>query len=240
MKRKSCFLSILAPEKRLLTWVLSLIVLFLLPYPILGQTVGTLTIMENTRLREDHEGKVIIGADDVTLDCRGFTVSGTGFSGILLSGRTGITVKNCIVTGFFVGFLLEPASSNILTRNTANGNRDGFGIFGNSDGNHFIRNTANDSNRDGFTVTGFRNTLIRNTANDNNGFGFRIFASIRSTLTENIANDNGDNGFNVRGTMNTFTENEGCDNTGFDALDESTGGAGNTWVNNNFCTSSGF
>jgi len=37
MKRPSCFLSIIAPEKRLLTWVLSLIVLFLLSHPTLGQ-----------------------------------------------------------------------------------------------------------------------------------------------------------------------------------------------------------
>ena len=74
MKRESFFLPIFVPETRLLTWVLSYIVLFLLPHPLLGSD-GLLIVMEDMALDEDHEGNLIIAADDITLDCNNHTVS---------------------------------------------------------------------------------------------------------------------------------------------------------------------
>ena len=194
-----------------------LLLSFLLPQPLLGQTAGTLTIMQHTKLTENHEGNIIIGADRVRLDCRGFTVSGTGSgNGILLSDRTGVTVKNCIVTDFNTGFFLDTSSSNTLTGNIAKITRGGgSGFFLNqSDGNTLIRNTAND-NRFGFGVSGSSHTLTGNIANDNTGF----------LVTGNAS-------------MNTLEENEGFDNAGFDAEDLNPGA--NDWVDNDFGSCSGF
>ncbi len=91
-------------RKSLLTVFLPL--LFLLPHPLLGDTAGTMTIMEDTELIENHGGNIIIGADDITLDCAGNMVSGlvpgSGI-GVALNNRIKVTVKNCYVQDFEVG-----------------------------------------------------------------------------------------------------------------------------------------
>ncbi len=75
-------------------WGLSLLLFSLLPIPA-HATTGTLTINADTTLTEDHYGSIIIGTDDITLDCGGHSVTGPGSgNGILLIRRTGVTVKN--------------------------------------------------------------------------------------------------------------------------------------------------
>ena len=75
MQRKSFFLPISVPKKRLLTWVVSSIVFFFLPQSLLA-TTGDLDIMEDNTLTEDHLGNIIIGKNGITLDCAGFSVTG--------------------------------------------------------------------------------------------------------------------------------------------------------------------
>ena len=41
---------------------------------------GTLVITSDTTLTEDHQGNIVIEADNVTLDCAGHTVQGTGYA----------------------------------------------------------------------------------------------------------------------------------------------------------------
>ena len=70
-----------------------------------------LIVMTNTRLDRDHAGPIVIGGDNISLDCRGHTVSGAGGMGISLEGRQGVTIRNCTVTGFDVGFGLIAAAT---------------------------------------------------------------------------------------------------------------------------------
>jgi len=114
---------------------------------------STLLVSSDTTLRIDHQGSVEVEADDVTLDCAGHTISGPGtraedeygFIGILLDGRTGVTVKNCRVSGFDYGILLTA--------------RLGLG----SDGNRLIDNAASENFVDGIRVTeSERNVLTGN------------------------------------------------------------------------------
>ena len=62
--------------------------------------------MEDTELMVEHQGNIIIGADDITLDCAGNMVSslvpGSGM-GIALNNRIKVTVRNCYVQDFEVG-----------------------------------------------------------------------------------------------------------------------------------------
>jgi len=240
-------------------------VFVLLPYPIFGQTVGTLVIAEDTVLTENHEGTIIIDLDDVTLDCDGFTVSGTTADpGIELTDRTGVTVKNCTVIGSgSSGFDLDNSDGNRFTENIAVNNVRGFDSS-DSHGNTFTENSAEGNVRQGFRFNnshnnaftensaegnfshGFRfsnsagNTFTENSASGNVSHGFRVSnTSSLNTFIENTANSNGGNGFRVLGasSLNTFRENEGFGNSIFDAVDASTG---NEWVNNNFGITSGF
>jgi parallel beta-helix repeat protein len=115
-------------------------------------TSGTLMITSDTKLTENHSGSIIIGADDVTLDCDGRTVTGSGSgTGILLDGRTGVTVKKCHVTGFTTGFSLEASTDNTFEGNTAKGNTfDGFATDSKSASNTFTENKAHGNGGFGF------------------------------------------------------------------------------------------
>ena len=76
------------------------VAVLILVTPVHANTSGTLVIASNTTLTEDHDGNIVIEADNVTLDCVGHTITGPGDNGIFFQFRTGVTVKNCRVTGF--------------------------------------------------------------------------------------------------------------------------------------------
>ena len=152
--------------------ILALVIAVVAAFPALVSAAygPTLTITTDTTLSADFTGHIIIGADGITLDCAGFSVIGSGAShgtGILLDGRTGVTVKNCHVTGFVHGLHLRLSSNNTLTGNTA------------SDSVRGIRLTASNGN-----------TLTGNTAHGNGDDGFILFSSSNNTLTGNAACDN--------------------------------------------------
>ena len=51
-------------------------------------------------LTEDHEGGFVIVEDHVTLDCDGHRIYAGREDGVVIEGRTGVTVKNCVIEGF--------------------------------------------------------------------------------------------------------------------------------------------
>jgi hypothetical protein len=88
------------------------------------------------------------------------------------------------------------------------------------------------------------NTVSGNSATDNgtpgNGCGFCFNDSSSNTVSQNNAFRNGGVGFYAffGSELNVFSGNRGCQNFFVDALDLSTG-AGNTWIDNRFCTTEG-
>jgi parallel beta-helix repeat protein len=53
-------------------------------------------------------------------DCQGHVIDGVGGNfGIYLSGKTGNTIRNCIITEFSNGIFLYSSSNNITRNNTA-------------------------------------------------------------------------------------------------------------------------
>jgi parallel beta-helix repeat protein len=195
--------------------------------PLLTQeSIETLTITTDTILTEDHVGNIVIKADNVTLDGNGHRVIGPSPDificdpnngdvsvtiGILLEGRTGVTIKNCSVTGFALGFFLNDSYRNTLQGNIADGNAwIGFVLSYSSD-NILRYNTANGSEDDpgnGFELcTSFRNTFQGNTANDNSN-GFTFDDSDGNIFRGNTANNSTSSGFMVGySSNNTLTEN---------------------------------
>ena len=90
-----------------------------------------LIITEDTTLTEDHAGEIVIEADGVTLDGNGHTITGPDISkwnstqrmwdiscGIMMKDRTGVTIKNCRVTNFAYGLILDKSDGNTLLNNT--------------------------------------------------------------------------------------------------------------------------
>lgn len=136
-----------------------------------GATFGTLTITTDTDLFETHVGNIVIGADGVSLDCRDNFVVATSVDsvGILVDGRTDVTIRNCQFTGFSGSAIrIENSHSTTLERNVALANAG-----------------------DGFFATDSPSTVFReNTANGNGSAGFEMELSSGSRFTDNLALNN--------------------------------------------------
>ena len=201
-----------------------------------------MTITTNTTLTEDHQGNIVIAADNVTLDCAGYMVTGSGqFAGILLWGHNGVTVRNCRSTGFFYGFVVINSWDTVFAANTASGNdASGFALDGavgttavnnvardnvngsgfqisNSDGGVFSTNSAS-GNLGGFYMAGANgNRFVGNVANGSGLDGFNVLNSSNNVFERNQARNGGAQGwaFHLGSTNNTLTENAATDNQGF-------------------------
>src|SRR5262245_24714128 len=156
------------------------------PSPLMAQTVITV----NTTLTADVVGGVVIGAHGITLDCNGRRVSG----GITLISKTGVTVKNCVVTGAVDGVALTSSSGNTFEANTVEGNTGGFHLTG-SGGNTFKGNKVGRNSQFGFKFEGFStgNMLGGDVRVDpgapntiaNNGRGVDVFISPGNFIINN-------------------------------------------------------
>ena len=73
--------------------------------------IGTWDDLENlcTLTVDLFDVHIVIGSDNVTLDCNDHEIDANGFGidGILLDARTGVTIMNCLITGFDQGIHLN-------------------------------------------------------------------------------------------------------------------------------------
>ena len=212
-----------------------------------ADTMGLMVITTDTVLTENHIGGIVIGADNISLDCAGHTITEIApfGAGVTITGaKKGNTIKNCHVEGFTScftlsggasdnmltnnsatdcvrGFALTFADHNILQNNTALGNNFGFAISSSSN-NHFMQNDIDQSGDFGiFLIAGNLNKFIDNTVVRGDHSGIQIRLSNKNNFKLNTACDNGTVG--------------GVDVNLFDD-----GSFGNNLRSNDFCTTLGF
>ncbi|HEX2192448.1 MAG TPA: right-handed parallel beta-helix repeat-containing protein [Acidimicrobiales bacterium] len=163
---------------------------------------------------------IIIGADNIVLDLNGFTVSGTDAggegAGILLEGRTGVTVRNGTVTRFDAGVVILVGSGNTVTRVLAHDN---------------IGNLSSDFG-DGILVFASSGNRIQQNVVRHNGpySGISLFGDADNNLVDsNVAQDNNvdfaptfnqDQGIRVegRGADNNTVSNNSVTGSGLDGI----------------------
>jgi parallel beta-helix repeat protein len=115
---------------------------------------------------------IVVGADNITLDLNGHTVAGTPNSGdqggVVLVGRTGVTVRNGTVRGFDVGVVIEGGSANTVDAVVAIENIS-------------FQGTVNRGG-DGIAILSSRDNRIRNSVAFNNGpfSGIGIYSDVDS------------------------------------------------------------
>ena len=101
------------------------------------------TIYSDTILTEDLTGcfnGVFVGADNITLDCDGYAISGGGGfgdNGILIDSKESVTIKNCEIKGFFLGVSLLNSSKINVTNNILFQDWLGIGLEYASTNNNF-------------------------------------------------------------------------------------------------------
>jgi len=176
------------------------------------------TIIQDTTLFYDLScfgTAITIGADDITLDCQGHTITGSGTgNGIEAFSRQNITIKNCILQDFIFGILFDSTTQSLLLNNTAQNNNRGFSLASSSNNNILTNNVANNNN-DGFVLdSSSDNTFTNNTVENNANSGFFLGFSSLNTLTDNIANNN-IFGFNLKPSSNSNALTDNTANNNF-------------------------
>lgn len=135
------------------------------------------TIVASTTLDADLScigtDAIRIGADNVTLDLGGHTVSGSAIGiGVTVNGRQNVTVRNGSIIGFFTGVWVENTGgstlSNLVVTDTA-----GPAIYlTNSNGNHVTDVAVSNSAHNGISlVADSDENTVRNCTVHGAGFG---------------------------------------------------------------------
>jgi len=157
--------------------------------------VGTWDPVTKTgTLTQDLTETIQIDSNGITLDGNGHKVVGSGSgSGVYLSGRSGVTVKNLEIKNFYygmyvryssgntiadnsissysqwhVGIYMRPASNNNLEGNDISGTGTGI-YFRSSNGNNVIGNNVSFNYYTGFGIyaSSNNNNFVGNTVNSN-------------------------------------------------------------------------
>ena len=171
--------------------------------------IGDITLEDS--LTCDNTGtSLIIGADNVTLDCADNYISSDGDNiGVLINGVSGATIKNCEIYGYSdedeVGISLQnDANNNLLLNNTLYDNFNGIELKWRSNNNQIINNTVTDNSYLGISLrfSSNNNIIQGNNASFNCMAGIRVSKSNETLIDNNDANSN--NGLN------------GCTNQGID------------------------
>lgn len=185
-----------------------------------GDTITTDTQLKKNLTHCTLNG-IIIGNDNITLDCKGHTISGSGgvigpsFTiGISLDNRQRVVIQNCKVINFQVGFFLKFAIDNILVSNTANLNDTGFDLESSSQ-NFLQKNSANNGLQ-GFILNSIdditpsdSNVLQGNNAS-NNEIGLDLSPlSSNNTIVGNTFSNNSVHGILLAGQSSQGFPTEG-------------------------------
>lgn len=172
------------------------------------------TVVTSTRLRAtdpvvttactETDEALIIGADNITLDCRGLALRSEdfGFRGIF-SDRNGVTIQNCTVQ-FFIDGIEVLGNRNRILNNVALDTFGGIVVFG--DDHRIEGNRSERAFLEGIVVLGgLRAVVTRNRAT--HSFDGLVFSGERAWITNNVMNENERAGIVIDGRNNFLLGN---------------------------------
>jgi nitrous oxidase accessory protein NosD len=199
------------------------------------------TIVENLKL--DHDlactgNGLIVGADGLTLDLNGRTITGSGTGvGINVTGRTGVTILGGTIRRFFAGVLTNTSSDVVIKLNQFEANVDGVDLQAGSQGATIRHNSFQGSSSRGIMIRGASTDhVIRENTFAGNRVGILVFGGIGVTVRDNFVSASTLAGIriNTPATGNLIVKNQIASNpAGIEFLLTGTqSAAGNTVVRN--------
>jgi parallel beta-helix repeat protein len=215
-----------------------------------GDTVMSSYVMTTDLVDCPGDG-LIIGANDVVLNCDGHDVIGDGSAswddmtyGVVINGKTHVTIEQCTVSHFLHGIYLTGWSNfaivqeSDISENVAYGILDAQGQFGTFEGNEL-----HDNGRDGIYLANpsWRSIIRSNRAYNNGDFNNERWAGIHTLSINNVIENNEVFGQNYgiwlyySSKNNTITNNSAYENNygiKTDTLASNTRIQGNTVTNN--------
>jgi parallel beta-helix repeat protein len=134
----------------------------------------------------DADG-IVIERDNMTLDGAGYTIQGEGrWTGIELSGRINVTIRNTEITAFRWGIGLTSSSNNSLVGNNMEIGLRGISLTESSDNNSISGNNITGTPSNGiFLKDSAYNTISRNCITKHRECGIWLGLSSNNTICEN-------------------------------------------------------
>ncbi|MDX2439075.1 MAG: NosD domain-containing protein, partial [Desulfobacterales bacterium] len=181
----------------------------------------TCTLSTDITSSKRDPSTIIIGANDITLNGNKHTISGydaLGSRGIIVTGRSGVTISNITVRDFNYGVVIDSSNHCTISRVTAISNVIGTKL--DSSTICTISNSTASQNGTGIAVLlSDSSTLFGNTSSQNK-IGIKLIDSQSITCTGNSIESNSDDGSSFSGTgvlmensvYNTFQGNTFLDN----------------------------
>ncbi|MEE8402830.1 MAG: NosD domain-containing protein [Candidatus Hydrothermarchaeaceae archaeon] len=122
---------------------------------------------------------LIMAADNIILDCAGYSITGApGTTGISISGKNNITVKNCVLKSFDMGIDISNSDNSRIINNTMTN----WGILG-------IKLTSSNYN-----------TIANNSVSSKSTYGIVQYTSNYNLILNNTVTGNVDKGIYITGT----------------------------------------
>ena len=141
----------------------------------------------------DGDNGITIAADDITLDCNGQMINGTGVgAGISIDGKSNVIIKNCTITNFYYGVkLLNTDNVQIIEENNI-GNNTFYGVYVYQSNDTLINDSTIYNDNNGVYMINVINTEISNNNIDLNRkfYGVYSYGSSGNVIQNNVMTDN--------------------------------------------------
>jgi len=180
-------------------------------YPICiecGDTINESIILTQDLLNCPGDG-IIIGADDITLDCNGHMIQGDDDwmgDGVYVFEKEGATIKNCEIEGFRYATYMFHGLNHLVKNNILNENK--YGIMSiDMSGSELIKNTITNNEYRGIRISDLSdNNIIKdNILIDNLDYGIHLINSSYNIIQNNTINNS--EVISEEGIHITFTSN---------------------------------
>jgi parallel beta-helix repeat protein len=153
-------------------------------------TVVTTSIRLTSDLGPCPGDALIAGADHITIDLGGHTISGTGIgAGVRVAQRTGVTVTAGTIQGFHTGVVLDESTLGTVSKLVLRDNIRGVNLAG-ADRNLVEKNTILNSGLDAIRLGLSADNIISKNTLANNVFGIGVADFSTGNLVEkNVLRD---------------------------------------------------
>jgi parallel beta-helix repeat protein len=173
-------------------WTICLAAMLSALFPPAGAQ-GTLcgaTIVSDLALDEDLTcvgTALVIGADGITLDLNGHTITGSGTGeGVLISGRSGLTVKNGTISNFASGVRILDSSNVTIKGCTLHENTDGVDCAAGCVSSTIRDSTFQDNRTRGVMLRGSTSDIsVKDNRFSGDRVGVLLFGCVGCTVKDN-------------------------------------------------------
>jgi len=165
-------------------------------------------------LTSNVSGCIVIERNNILIDGAQFTVQGIGNgTGIDLTSRTNVTIKNVEISAFYYGICINASSSITISGNNVTANM-GIGIYLEDSNDSVVFENLAIGNLIGTCIDhSLGNVFSHNGISYNSVCGIDLYSSYNNTITDNSIFNNNNGVYLAHSSNNTFFHNNLINNS---------------------------